>query len=244
MAKLNQIIAVVNGKKTRTEKEYGDLNKEVQKSELFAGLSRQYQPLNDADETLPGEEKMPQKHVKGVIAQVREMLTGMMDAVATQENGNCLAKADVKVGNNVILSKVPVTVLLYLEKQLNDLHTFVGNLPTTDPAERWTWDAQNSQWRTEATRTVRTKKIQKPIVLFPATPEHPAQTQLITEDINVGNWLTTKYATSLAAKEKQDIIARIVALQDAVKVAREEANSIDVQECKIADSVLKFIFNN
>jgi hypothetical protein len=43
MPKLNQIVAVVSGKKTRVEKEFGDLNKLIQKPELFHGLSKTYQ---------------------------------------------------------------------------------------------------------------------------------------------------------------------------------------------------------
>lgn len=47
MANLNQIVAVVAGKKTRIEKEYGDLNKVLQKGELFNGLNRKYEPIEE-----------------------------------------------------------------------------------------------------------------------------------------------------------------------------------------------------
>jgi hypothetical protein len=86
--------------------------------------------------------------------------------------------------------------------------------------------------------------VQKALVLFPATDKHPAQTQLITEDITAGHWTTTKFATVMAAKEKREILARIVQLQDAVKIAREDANDVAVTEKQIASPLLKYIFGN
>lgn len=242
MPKLNQIVAVVAGKKTRTEKDFGDLNKIVQKPELFHGLNRQYQPIEEGGEELPAEAKFPQKNAREIVTNVRDILTGIIDAVATQEYGNQTAKADVKVNGQVIIKQVPVTVLLYLDKQLSDLNTFVGNIPTLDPAERWTYNDQTGQWQTEVVKTVRTKKTQKPIVLYQATDKHPAQTQLITEDVTAGHWLTTKYATVMSATEKQGIQARIAQLQEGVRIAREEANGVEVEQIKIAEPFLKFVF--
>ena len=59
MPKLNQIVAVVAGKKTRAEKEFGELNKAAQKPDLFVGLSRTYQPAEENGEALPAEQKFP-----------------------------------------------------------------------------------------------------------------------------------------------------------------------------------------
>jgi hypothetical protein len=141
-----------------------------------------------------------------------------------------------------VLANVPITVLLYLDKQLNDLNTFVGNMPTLDPAERWVLNPQTNEYATEPTRTIRTKKVQKPIVMYDATKEHPAQTQLVTEDVTVGHWTTTKFASVLSAADKRAIVERIHKLQEAVRIAREEANGIEVPQVKIAGSVLSYVF--
>jgi hypothetical protein len=242
MPKLNQIVAVVAGKKTRVEKEFGDLYKTLQKHDLFSGISRQYQPVDEGGEELPSERKAAQKSAKQILDQARTTLIDMMDAVATQEYGNQKATADVKVDGVVVLPQVPVTVLLYLQKQLDDLHTFVGSIPTLDPAEVWTYNAADGTFVTEEIRTVRTKKVQKPIVLYDATDKHPAQTQLITEDITAGHWRTRKTATTMAAMERQNILDRIVKLQDAVKIAREEANSIAVDNIDVGGPLFTYIF--
>jgi hypothetical protein len=240
--KLNQIVAVVSGKKTRVEKEFGDLYKVVQKPDLFHGLSRTYQPVDDGGEQLPSESKQPQKSSSEIVDAARATLVGIIDAIATQEWGNTTASADVFVGGKALLNEVPITVLLYLEKQLTDLYTFVNSFPVLDPAEEWQKNDQNGQYRTPPTKTVRTKKVQKPLVLYPATDKHPAQTQLITEDVTVGYWTTVKTATVFSAQEKKGILARIQELQDAVKVAREAANSVDVDDVEIAAPILKYVF--
>lgn len=244
MAKLNQIVAVVAGKKTRVEKEFGDLNKTAQKPDLFNGLIRQYQSVEENGEELPSEQKIAQQAVTEVIKSARTILTGIIDAVATQEFGNCETAADIVVDGAVILSKVPVTVLLYLEKQLNDLHTFTGNLPVLDPSERWTLNSQTGQYETDVTKTVRTRKVQKPIVLYPATEQHPAQTQLVTEDITAGYWSTRKFSNAIAGTARKAIVDRIERLREAVKVAREDANSADVPDRQIASQVLTYVFGN
>lgn len=243
MAKQCQIVAVVSGKKTRLEKEFGEANKTVQKGDLFSGLSRTYSPLDEGGEMLPAEKKLPQQSVNQVVGHVRSLLNDIMDAIATQEYGNTTAKADIKVEGKAILTGVPVTVMLYLEKQLDDMRTFVGNLPTLDPAERWVKNAQTGYFELEeAQKSVRTKKVQKPLVLYPATEKHPAQTQLITEDITAGSWTIQKSSTAVADVEKKAILSRITKLADAVKAAREEANGMEVKEQQIAAPILQYVF--
>lgn len=242
--KLNQIVAVVSGKKSRCEKEFGELNKIIQKPELFMGISRQYSPLREDGESLPPESKIPQKSIMGIITQVEELLTGIINAVATQEYGNCGAKADIVVDGTIIVPEVPVTVLLYLEKQLNDIYTFVGNLPTYDPTEQWEWNENESAYKTRPTQTMRTKKEQKVVVLYQATDKHPAQVQLVGEDITAGHWTTVKSTTVLSPANRIGMLQRIEKLQDAVKVAREEANSIEIDQQHVAAPILKYIFGN
>lgn len=242
MAKLNQIVALVAGKKTRLEKEYGDLNKTLQKHDLFNGLSRTYRSIEDNGEKLPAETKNIVKTVDEIINEACTRLVDIFDAVATQETGNCSAKANIVVNGTTILSNVPVTVLLYLEKQLNDLNTFVSNIPTLDASEQWRQDSSTGHFVTEPVDTHRTKKVQKPIVLYDATDKHPAQTQLITEDILVGYWTAKKISTAMPMVKKVEITRRIQELSDAVKVAREKANDLEVSQVNIGKQVLDYVF--
>lgn len=241
MPKLHQIVAVVAGKKTRVEKEYGDLNKTLQKPALFNGQSRRYKPIDEKGEQLPPEDVRIQQSVSSIFESLRKTLTDTMDAIATQEYGNTLAMADVVIDGTVILPQVPLGTLLYLEKQMNDLRTFVGNVPTLDPAEQWTKDSNTGNYVTVPVDTHRNKKTPRVIVKYDATPEHPAQTELVTEDVLAGYWTTVKSSTAMQGVEKRAIIAKIDSLQEALRMAREEANSIEVENKRVASAVLDYV---
>ena len=165
-----------------------------------------------------------------------------MDVTATKDFANCDARGDVMVDGEVFLGQVPVPYLLFLEKELTSLHTFVTKMVELDPAERWSWDENAALFRSQPVQTHRTKKMQKPIVLYDATPEHAAQTQLITEDVVIGYWSTTKFSGAVPRPRKKQLLERIRILQDAVKFARVQANAIEVEEKKVGTKVLDFIF--
>src|SRR5437868_3610172 len=137
MPKLNQIIAVQAGKKSQAKETLTEAYHKLKKPELLAGIVRTYQPRDDGGEPQPEERKMVQLKVGELIRQVTAGLTEMFDVVATQDWANCQAKADVSVDGQVLLRGAPVTHLLFLEKQLVDLRTFIETLPVLDTAEDW-----------------------------------------------------------------------------------------------------------
>ena len=147
--------------------------------------------------------------------------------IRDRDAGNQIAKADIEVDGVVLAKDVPVPTLLFLEKQFGDVKAFLEKIPVPDPAERWAHDSSSGLLATEPVKTGRTKKVQKPIVLFPATEQHPAQTQLITEDVLAGYWTTIRYTHRVSADKKSAALGRVGKLLDAVKVARERANSTD-----------------
>ena len=55
-----------------------------------------------------------------MLAEVAGILTRLFDVTLTKDTANCTARADVKIGDSVLLPAVPVTYLLFLEKQLTD----------------------------------------------------------------------------------------------------------------------------
>jgi hypothetical protein len=223
--KLNQIIAVEKGIKARAFSELSELNKIIQKSALFNGFAKTYQPKDAEGETLPPENLRVQYVATEVLRDVERGLSELFTVTARKDWTNCVATADVLIDGNIIIARAPVSFLLFLEKQLTDIRTFVSNLPVLDPAESWTEDKNSGLYRTEPTSTHRTKKVQKPIVLYPATPEHPAQTQIITEDVIVGFWSQVKQSGAIPRPQKLAILERVERLHKAVKEAREAANA-------------------
>lgn len=242
MAQLNQVLAVVKGKKTVLNDEISALHHATQKPALVNGHHKTFVPKEEDGETFPDDVHHVQHRTTEVVEQVCERLATVLDVTATRDWANCAARADVVLDGEVFIEGVPVTYLIFLEKELHDIHTFVTKMVELDPGEKWELDPNSGLFRSEPVKTHKTKKLQKPIVLYDATPEHPAQTQLITEDVVIGHWTTTKFSGAIPRPDKKRILERVRKLQDAVKYARVQANSMEAPDQKVGRKVLDFIF--
>merc|ERR1711976_528148 len=155
-------------------------------------MGKTYEKKDEDGDNFPPENNKVQLVASEAIADLQKHLTELLDVTLTKDLANCSAVADVVVEGNVIMEKVPVTYLLFLEKELGNLQSFVAQIPVLSPEDDWFFDENSNLYKTQPTQTSKTKKVQKPIVLYDATKEHPAQTQLITEDIVIGHWSTVK----------------------------------------------------
>ncbi|HEY0757522.1 MAG TPA: hypothetical protein VGD98_26465 [Ktedonobacteraceae bacterium] len=240
--KLNQVIAIEKNIKSRALQDLTDAHHSLQKTALLAGIARTYRPKDEEGEQLPPEATKVQEKSEEIIRATNETLTKLFDVVATKDWANCLAKADVVIEGRTLLSGVPATYLLFLEKQLVDLHTFIKKLPVLDAAETWVFDQSADCWATEPILTTRTKKVPRNHVKAEATEHHPAQVEVYYEDITVGHWRTTKFSGALPARRINELLARVEKLQEAVKFAREEANNLEVEDVKTGEAVLGYLF--
>jgi len=177
-----------------------------------------------------------------VINATVETLTRLLDVTATKDWANTAARADVAVDGRTILADVPVTYLLFLEKQLVDLRTFIGKLPVLDAAESWTFDEAQDCYATGAVETTKTRKVPRNHVKAEATKEHPAQVEVYYEDVTVGWWRTVKFSGALPATRVHELLARVERLQEAVKFAREAANAAEVTDRHVGRAVLDYVF--
>ncbi len=242
VAKLNQIIAVEKGVKSRSFQELTEAHHALQKPALLSGIARTYRPKDEEGESLPPESTKVQVKADDIIRDTVAVLTKLFDVTATKDWANCKAKANVVVDGKTILTDVPATYLLFLEKQIVDLHTFVRKLPVLDPSETWTFDSSADCWATEPVQTLKTKKVPRNHVKAEATEKHPAQVDVYYEDVTVGHWRTVKFSGALPARRINELLARVEKLQEAVKFAREEANNMEVEEQKVGASVMQYLF--
>ena len=240
--KLNQIIAIGNGEKSRAKKAMTKIYQKLDKEVLFSGISKTYEPIDEEGEQLPKEEKFVQMTAEDSVKEVKSVLIDMFNVVATQDIANCIAKGTIEVDGKVIVSDVPVTHLLFLEKQLEDINTFVHSLPTLDPSEKWTYNDQSNCFVSEEKKTIRTKKTPEVIVKYEATEKHPAQTELIYIDKPAGYWHTIKFSGATTKKKKDILLEKIRKLQKAIKFAREEANNSEVEKSQMGNLILDYIF--
>lgn len=184
--KLNQIIAVLSGTKAEATKAKTATHRLLDKADLFNGLSRTYEPREEDGYVYPSETQQIQVTYKEVLARFSDSCKDLFDNAATQDWANTLAKADVVVEGSALLKDVPVPYLLFLEKQLADIKTFVSAIPERNINEEWRLDEDRGFWVTEPRYTTKTKKITKPVTLYEATKEHPAQVTQVNEDVVEG----------------------------------------------------------
>ncbi len=135
--------------------------------------------------------------------------------------------------------------MLFLEKQLTDLRTIVSRLPLLDVGDEWKKDEQSGIYKTEPTKQHRTKKLQKAIVLIQPTIEHPGQAQLVTEDVLAGHWITIRHSGAIGKSDRDKLAERVEKLLQAVKQAREHANSFDEAAIpKVSESIFGYLMEN
>ena len=244
MAKLNQIIAVEKGVKSTVSREVTDIYHQLQKAGLLTGISRTYTPRDDEGDKLPAEYTKVQLNAMDVVRQSAVRLTELFDITATKDCTNQVAVADVVVDGRTLVSKVPVTYLLFLEKQLTDLHTLIKRLPVLDGSEDWHMDEAQGCYATEPVLTTRTKKIPRNHVKAEATEKHPAQVEVFYEDAIVGNWRTVKLSGAVPASTVAVVLTRVERLQAAVKFAREEANETPAVEQKVGEAIFQYLLGS
>ncbi len=239
--KLNQVIATEKGIKNRTTEELTKAYHAAQKPALFNGHSKVFKPLVEGSDNFPPDNKLVEVKAGDLFKTINRSLGNLLTVTAAKDYANCNARADLVVDGKVLLTQVPATYLLFLEKQLIDLRTSLNAIPVLDPSKTWNFDSNVNLFKSDAVLTSRTKKTQKPIVLYDATKEHPAQTQLITDDVVIGNWETVEMSGALSQTIKDNLLNTVEKLVVATKQAREAANMTDAQDVDISP-VLNYIF--
>ena len=244
---LSQVNAVLTSEKTRISKEVTDLHQICKKDVLFNGRVRVYRPLDPLKGgSLPPESQKVQYQVGSVLTKITEALNRLWSLTLTQDTGNREASANIEVHlpgepSSTLMAEVPVTTLLFLDKQLDNLETIVEALPTPDAGEDWVFDKSQNLLRGRLTETQKTAKEPTVIVKYEATDKHPAQTELFTKDVPVGIWEQTLLSGAMQVDTKEKLLQRVRLLQAAVKAAKEKANQCPVERQTVSP-LFKFLF--
>lgn len=244
MPKLHQILAIETAVRTQTQKDLTKVYHGLDKIEMLTGQFNEYQPIKEDGMKLPAERKGLQVRVKDVIKNAMATIEKSFDIVAVRDFANTKAIADVVMQDGTVLLKdAPAPYLLWLEKQITDLHTVITKLPILPADTEWDWDpAQECYRNRHEVKTIRNEKVQEALVLYPAKDQHPAQTQLITKDVIAGHWTKTTYSGALPMPEVRAMKERAETLLAAVKLAREKANQVEAPDQKVGAPLLKYIF--
>lgn len=243
--RLNQIIAVRPTAKGDFDKVKTAIHRELNTGPLLHGQTRSYQPFNDAED---GEKQIHLVQVKAEVSlrKLQEEWAKLFNLSAKLDWTNQIAKADIVILSDpsvTLLKDVPVTHLMFMEKQVVDLETMIRKLPILDPTELWDFDPNTDTYKgRNPQKSFKTQKLRKTIVHYAATDKHPAQVEPYSEDVNVGTWTAIRQSGALPAERVSKMLARVLLLKDAIKFAREQANMTEVIGLKTGDAVMKYIF--
>jgi hypothetical protein len=240
--KLNQLIAVLSSVKANATKAKTEVYHLIQKSTLFQGQTRTFQPREENGYVYPAENQKLTLKAGDLLEQFEQACTEFYDLAATQDWANTQAKANVLVDGNILLSDVPVSYLLFLEKQLHDVKTFVQSLPVLPIDKDWRHDPGRGCYVTEPKETVKTKKVTDFVVAYEATPEHPAQIKEVSKDIIEGVWSLVEFSGALPSDRVSELLKRVDKLSKAVVQAREEANGATVTQQQVASRIFGYLF--
>lgn len=76
----------------------------------------------------------------------------------------------------------------------------------------------------------------------PATDKHPAQVDVFTEDIIVGNWNKVEMSSAVRISTRDAMLKKVDSLRESLKMAREAANSIEAKKIEVGKKITDFVF--
>lgn len=241
--KLHQLLAISNGEKSRAKSDLDKCMRAFGQAGLFYGMNREFRAIDDEGPKLPRERTKVQLTVGQLLEDVMRTTGNEFNVEYQKDCTNQEAKADVIIDGKILVHSAPVSFLLYLEKQLNQLMGLVKAIPLLDTADDWNYDTNAGTFKTDPQEKLKTQKKQKPIVMYEATDKHPAQVQMVSEDVPVGSWVETKESGAVPATDGKKAFLRVQELLKAVQTAREEANSQEVVAFDdVGDAILNHVF--
>ena len=241
--KLHELLAVEQERKNAASKALKEGVQTFSKKEaLFDGMNKRYVAMEEHSEAIPDEVKELTYTVKGYLTDLLQEVQKGIDTHLSKEETNAsgLAKADLVVeGHN--FGTYSATSLLALEGHLTQLKELYRLIPVLDTARKWQLDTQLGHYAADTEVKFRSIKRPQVIVKYEATDKHPAQTELLHLDIQVGRYETVYTSGRMSLSQKTEVLRRLNALSEAVKVARSKANHAEVVKVDLAGRLFNFL---
>lgn len=208
---------------------------------LLTGQVISYHPIVEDAQELPDERTELGTNVDALLLELQNVFGNFMNVSVQKELTNPYTHAVVELDGSTFFADFPATALLNLEKKLEDLRKVYEAIPVLDPTERWGFSESQNCYVSDVREAYRTKKTMRSFVAYEATKEHPAQVETYTEDIPTHKRETIVSSGMITQKEKSERLARLDALYQAVKQARQRSNDIDAQTVNVADKIFAYI---
>lgn len=250
MAKLHELLAVEGQLKGQAQATRTELAATFSKKRhLFEEKIVTFHPNTEGAPTVTEQQSDLQSKVRDELSWIADIWSKAIDVSFMVAEANTHAVSDVVLESGaVLLRDVPATALLELEKRGAEIRELIMAIPTLDPAKGFTLDDDRGAnvYRAREVAKTRTKKEAKVVVLYPATTEHPAQVQMISEDVPVGRIVEREWSGLITPAEKGRLIERAEEFARAVKTARQRANeavvAVDSQNDEVGKAIFGFVF--
>jgi hypothetical protein len=248
MAKLHEVLAVDSDLAETAKKIAAEALVTFQKkADHFFGATKRLEMFDESrkkEEEGAQESKELVSTVQEKLDYVAEHIVRHLDCLAQKESTNQVALADVELDGIKILDNVPATLLLSLENKLALFRKMYEGIPTLAPGLEWIEDPTQREGVYKASHDItrhKTEQTFKSKILVEPTKEHPAQIEKWTEQVPIGNFITTQWSGMVSPARKSELLGRIDALLRAIKKARMRANSTEVLQKPIGKVLFDYI---
>jgi hypothetical protein len=241
---LGQVIAVERTLRQRDNDMGSQIKKELAKEPNTLGQVKTYTP---DDDNAPQADRLPTQYVE-VQHRVDDDLrlavqyaVPAIDVAATKDRTNTRADADVILDGEVLIPKVPISHLLWLEHYLAEWRGFLAALPVLTATRSWTYDEGARVHRARPEITARNLKDTVPLVLHEGNERHAPQVTTKNKETHVGTYETTVLSGAIPESRKRQLIDRCNLLEVAVKDAVARANRTPVTEVHEGQTIMEYI---
>lgn len=232
--KLFELLVVEGQLKTQAQATRADLRNTFEKKRhLFEEKRKTFLSSEEGGGSVVEEQSDIQTTVPDELAWLAGIWTKVIDTSYAVAVGNTQARADVVLDNGaVLLTGVPATALLELEKRAAEMEEILKSVPTLDPAKGFKADPDRGAniYRARDVSKARTKKVEEFVVVVPATTEHPAQVAKVNKDVTTGTIQEQEWSALLTPADKGVLIERAEGLRRAIKAALHRANAVSMSE--------------
>lgn len=245
--KLHELLAVeadLEGRSRVIMEETRKVFKE--KPSLFMGAVRTYIPFTEDGIDYPEENQSLTTTVDEKLTYACGSVIKYYDALLQKESTNQVAVADLVVDGQVLATGLPATFLLGMETRLKRLREVYAFIPTLSVGTEWKSDEGKGKGvfsMVHPEEKMKTQKTMKSTVLYEATEHHPAQIDKWDEVENVGKYTKHVWCGMVTPARKSELLNRVDTLLQAVKKARQRANSTEVVKSTIGKTLIDFINN-
>lgn len=248
MSKLHELLAVESNLENQAAKCRSDLVSTFEKKRhLFEEKRVTFTPAGEGTQPITETQSDIQSNVDKELKWIQSHLVKALDASYQVAEANTQARADVVLEDDaqtVLLTGVPATALLELEKRVAEIAALIAAVPTLDPAKGFTKDESRNLYKAREVNKSRTRKEKKVFIKYEATKEHPAQTELLDQDVVIGAIQEQEWSGLITPAEKAELINRVEIVARAVRRARSRANDVEINsQAKIGAKLLGYIFN-